>query len=62
VIAWELSLSESTVKGYVHSLIAKLGVTNRTEAAFLAAEALGAPRPRGRAVAASPAEALREAV
>jgi DNA-binding NarL/FixJ family response regulator len=40
IIAYELNLSESTVKGHVHSILSKLKATNRTEAVFRA----GSPR------------------
>lgn len=36
-IAWELKLSENTVKSHVHSVLAKLGVLSRTQAALHAA-------------------------
>ena len=36
VIARELSLSEKTVKAHVSSILAKLGVTDRTQAALYA--------------------------
>ena len=58
VIARELSLSEKTVKAHVSSILAKLGVTDRTQAALYAVRAglvgtapkldlqqLGEPRP-----------------
>jgi two-component system, NarL family, response regulator LiaR len=45
VIARELSLSEKTVKAHVSSILAKLGVTDRTQAALYAVRAgLVAPR------------------
>ena len=43
-IAEELFLSQKTVKNYVTSLLAKLGMTNRTEAAILATK-LGTEAP-----------------
>jgi DNA-binding NarL/FixJ family response regulator len=39
VIARELSLSEKTVKAHVSSILAKLGVTDRTQAALYAVRA-----------------------
>lgn len=36
IIAYRLSLSQSTVKAHVHSIISKLNVSNRTEAAVSA--------------------------
>jgi DNA-binding NarL/FixJ family response regulator len=36
IIARELSLSEKTVKAHVSSILAKLGVTDRTQAALYA--------------------------
>ena len=33
IIAYRLSLSQSTVKAHVHNIISKLNVSNRTEAA-----------------------------
>jgi DNA-binding NarL/FixJ family response regulator len=44
-IAEEIHLSEKTVKNYVSSLLAKLGMHRRTEAAVLATKLLG-PGPR----------------
>jgi DNA-binding NarL/FixJ family response regulator len=46
VIARELSLSEKTVKAHVSSILAKLGVTDRTQAALYAVRA-GLVAPRG---------------
>jgi DNA-binding NarL/FixJ family response regulator len=46
VIARELSLSEKTVKAHVSSILAKLGVADRTQAALYAVrEGLVGPRP-----------------
>jgi len=39
VIARELSLSEKTVKAHVSNILAKLGVTDRTQAALYAVRA-----------------------
>lgn len=36
-IAWELKVSENTVKSHVHNVLAKLGVLSRTQAALHAA-------------------------
>ena len=36
LIAYELGMSESTVKAHVQNIIRKMGVSNRTEASFLA--------------------------
>jgi hypothetical protein len=48
VIARELSLSEKTVKAHVSSILAKLGVTDRTQAALYAVrEGLVGPSPGG---------------
>ena len=46
-IALELGISEKTVKTHVGHVLAKLGVTDRTQAALLAV-AGGARRPRPR--------------
>ncbi len=44
-IAFELGISEKTVKTHVGHLLAKLGVTDRTQAALLAVQnGLVAPR------------------
>ncbi len=45
-IAEEMHLAEKTVKNYVSSLLAKLGMERRTQAAVFAAT-LDQPRPRG---------------
>ena len=45
VIARELSLSEKTVKAHVSSILAKLGVTDRTQAALYAVRAGLVGRP-----------------
>ena len=45
VIARELSLSEKTVKAHVSSILAKLGVTDRTQAALYAVRAGLVDRP-----------------
>jgi DNA-binding NarL/FixJ family response regulator len=45
-IAFELGISEKTVKTHVGHLLAKLGVTDRTQAALLAVkDGLVAPKP-----------------
>ncbi len=44
-IAYELDLSESTVKVHVRSILKKLGATNRTQAAFRAQEIFGFDTP-----------------
>ena len=45
-IALELGISEKTVKTHVGHLLAKLGVTDRTQAALMAVEeGLVGPRP-----------------
>ena len=46
-IAEELFLSQKTVKNYVTSVLSKLGLTNRTEAAILATKLDPDPRPKG---------------
>jgi two-component system, NarL family, response regulator DevR len=46
-IAEALFLSQKTVKNYVTTLLAKLGVTNRTEAAILATKLATDARPTG---------------
>lgn len=49
LIAYELAISESTVKVFVRRILAKLGVTNRTEAAILLERhLLGSPQDIGR--------------
>jgi NarL family two-component system response regulator LiaR len=46
-IAFELGIAEKTVKTHVGHVLAKLGVTDRTQAALLAVQhGLGAPGPR----------------
>jgi DNA-binding NarL/FixJ family response regulator len=40
-IAQRMFLSEKTIKNYVSSLLAKLGMERRTQAAVLAAKLLG---------------------
>lgn len=44
-IARKLGLSEKTVKNYVHSVLGKLGVTTRTEAAVVALKSRSHPCP-----------------
>jgi two-component system, NarL family, response regulator DevR len=44
-IAAKMFLAEKTVKNYVSSLLAKLGLERRTQAAVLATRLLGDPRP-----------------
>jgi DNA-binding NarL/FixJ family response regulator len=44
IIAYELGMSESTVKVHVRNLMRKLGATNRTQVVFKAADLLGARR------------------
>ncbi|GAA1537504.1 response regulator transcription factor [Nocardioides humi] len=46
-IARELHLAEKTVKNYVSSLLAKLGMSSRTQAAIYAVKNVNAPRPGG---------------
>ncbi|CAA2136707.1 response regulator transcription factor [Hyphomicrobium sp. ghe19] len=41
LIAYELDMSESTVKVHIHNIMKKLDVNNRTQVAFLATEMLG---------------------
>jgi DNA-binding NarL/FixJ family response regulator len=43
-IAGRMFLAEKTVKNYVSSLLAKLGLERRTQAAVLAAKLLGPDR------------------
>jgi DNA-binding NarL/FixJ family response regulator len=44
-ISKELFVAESTVKAHLHSTFAKLGVSNRTQAAIVALALDGFPRP-----------------
>lgn len=46
VIAWELTIAESTVKAHVSAILRKLRVTNRTQAVINAAKILGQLRER----------------
>ncbi len=44
-IGEQLLLAEKTVKNYVPGLLAKLGMTSRTQAAVLSAQTRGQDRP-----------------
>ena len=55
VIAYELGMSENTVKVHIHNIMRKTGATNRTQAALLhpvAESACAGPREFGRLIAA----------
>ena len=44
-IAWEMSISEQTVKDHVSAILRKLGATNRTQAILLASQLALRPPP-----------------
>jgi DNA-binding NarL/FixJ family response regulator len=47
IVAYELGMKESTVKVHVHNIMRKMGVTNRTQAAFKAYKYLPNQEPPG---------------